>query len=130
LLHVGQLPPEGVADFMARAMVFALPALYEPFGLTPLEAAQADCALVLGDIPSLREIWGEAALYVPPRDAGALAQALDRLMSDAALREAYAELARTRAAQFTPERMTAEYLDAYRAAIEHRRLQDTAAPAA
>ena len=66
LISLGRLDAGNVAEWMARASVFALPALYEPFGLTPLEAALAGCALVLGDIPSLREIWDEAAFFVPP----------------------------------------------------------------
>ena len=45
-----------------EAAIFARPARYEPFGLAILEAAQAGCALVLGDIPSLRELWADAAL--------------------------------------------------------------------
>ena len=43
---------------MARASIYALPARYEPFGLSILEAALSGAALVLGDIPSLREVWG------------------------------------------------------------------------
>ena len=39
-------------------------ALYEPFGLAVLEAAQAGCALVLSDIPTFRELWDGAALFV------------------------------------------------------------------
>ncbi|QDT14698.1 glycosyltransferase family 4 protein [Alienimonas californiensis] len=76
-------PPSGVeflgrlnADQMAAAyrgaLVYCLPAKYEPFGLTPLEAANHGCALVLGDLPSLREVWGDAAIYVPPDDREAL----------------------------------------------------------
>src|SRR5690606_871916 len=55
-LHLlGQLSDMEIADRLARASIFALPARYEPFGLCALEAALAGCALVLGDIPSLRE---------------------------------------------------------------------------
>ena len=50
---------------MGRAAIYALPARYEPFGLSILEAALSGCALVIGDIPSLREIWADAALFVP-----------------------------------------------------------------
>lgn len=113
LVILGRLEAGEVADWMARASVFALPALYEPFGLTPLEAALAGCALVLGDILSLREIWGEAAFFVPPRDTRALARALDLLMSDRELRADYAGRARARAAELTPERMASQYIARY-----------------
>ena len=59
--RLGRLAPEALAPWFARASIYALPARYEPFGLSALEAALAGCALVLGDIPSLREVWGDAA---------------------------------------------------------------------
>jgi len=78
---LGRLSARDLASWMARAAIFASPARYEPFGLSILEAALAGCALVLGDIPSLRELWDGAALFVPPGDADALAAALVRLFS-------------------------------------------------
>ena len=68
-----------MADAYAAAAIYALPARYEPFGLSVLEAAQHGCALVLGDIDSLRENWDGAALFVDPDDAGALAASWARL---------------------------------------------------
>ena len=61
---------------IARAAIYALPAHYEPFGLSILEAAMSGCALVLGDIPSLREIWGDAAVFVHPDNRDAVARCL------------------------------------------------------
>lgn len=52
LRALGQLDGETLAGYMARAAIYALPARYEPFGLSVLEAALSGCALVLGDIPS------------------------------------------------------------------------------
>ena len=52
---LGRLPEEELAQWLSRAAIFAHPARYEPFGLTVLEAALSGCALVLGDIESLRE---------------------------------------------------------------------------
>jgi glycosyltransferase involved in cell wall biosynthesis len=98
---------------MGRAGIYALPARYEPFGLSVLEAALAGCALVLGDIPSLREVWGESALYVAPDDHDALAHGLQRLIEDEALRERCAAAARARALTYTPQRMAAGYMEVY-----------------
>src|SRR5690606_16526783 len=88
-----------------RAPIYCLPARYEPFGLTPLEAATHGCALVLGDIPSLREVWGDAAAFVPPDDTNALARQLNRLIADRAARHKLAERCQARAAQFSRARM-------------------------
>lgn len=124
LISIGQLPSAEIADWMGRAMIFALPALYEPFSVTALEAALADCPLVLGDIASLREIWGDDALYVAPRDHVALTRTLERLMTDAALREEYGDRAHQRAAELTPARMTREYLALYFEMLEHKHLDE------
>jgi glycosyltransferase involved in cell wall biosynthesis len=62
---------------------------------------------VLGDIASLREIWGDAALYVSPNDPKALQSALTRLIDDAPLRTRLARRARARALHFSAERMAA-----------------------
>jgi glycogen synthase len=78
-----------------------------------LEAALAGCALVLGDIASLREIWGSTALFVPPDDPEALYEAITDLIVNPALREEMAGAARRRAQTFTLSRMTSAYLDAY-----------------
>jgi glycosyltransferase involved in cell wall biosynthesis len=115
---LGRLAAPELAGWLARASVYALPARYEPFGLSALEAALAGCALVLGDIPSLREVWGDAAVFVPPDDARALARALGALIDDDRRREALAARARRRALRYTRRRMAAGYLAAYAAARE------------
>ncbi|RKH55657.1 glycosyltransferase family 4 protein [Corallococcus aberystwythensis] len=110
---LGHLPPPVLARWMSRASIYALPARYEPFGLSALEAALAGCALVLGDIPSLREVWGDAACFVPPDEPRALARALHFLMSHPNEREALAARGRQRALTFTPGRMVEAYLGLY-----------------
>lgn len=65
---LGRLSERELAALYARASIYALPARYEPFGLSILEAALSGCALVLGDIPSLRETWNDAAIFVAPSD--------------------------------------------------------------
>ena len=110
---LGALPPQELAHWLGRAAIYALPARYEPFGLSALEAALAGCALVLGDIPSLREVWGEAALFVPPGDAAAWAEALNMLGANPAQRKALAARGRARALELTPARMAEGYMQAY-----------------
>jgi glycosyltransferase involved in cell wall biosynthesis len=106
---LGRLGREELGRRQARAAVFCAPALYEPFGLAPLEAAQAGCALVLGDIPSLREVWGDAALFADPRDDDELADALERAMEERFWRDR----ALARAREYTPKRMGEAYLETY-----------------
>lgn len=109
----------------ARAAIYALPARYEPFGLSILEAALSGSALVLGDIPSLRELWGGAALFVDPGDADDLERALRCLITHRSVREALAARARQRAMAFTPERMVLGYTALYgELAAQDRRPSD------
>jgi glycogen synthase len=113
LILLGRLPCEEVSLWMTRAAIYAAPARYEPFGLSALEAALCGCALVLGDIPSLREVWGEAAIFVTPDDAEALRDALEWLIAGPSLRSEYATRARRRALEYSPQRMAGGYLAAY-----------------
>lgn len=113
LRPLGRLSPPAVASWVSQAAIYALPARYEPFGLSVLEAGLAGCALVLGDIPSLREIWDGAALFVPPDDADTLRKTLQTLSQDRSELAWFAAAARTRALQYTPERMLVAYLGAY-----------------
>lgn len=125
---LGQLSSEDLAPWFAQAPIYALPARYEPFGLTALEAALSGCALVLGDIDSLREVWGDAALFVDPDDADALAATLQALIDDPALRARQAALALARAARYTPGAMADGYSDAYATLVAEHGARAGAAP--
>jgi glycosyltransferase involved in cell wall biosynthesis len=110
---LGRLAEDDVAQWLGRAAIYAAPALYEPFGLSILEAALSGCALVLSDIPSLREVWNGAAEFVPAKDTQALKSVLLQLISNPKKRDDVAARAQCRAIQFNPEQMAAEYISAY-----------------
>lgn len=110
---VGRLSPEPLAEWYARAAIYVLPARYEPFGLSVLEAALAGCVLVLGDIPSLREVWQDSALFVPPDDGRMLCEVLTNLMENKNRREELVRKSRARALEFNLRRMAENYLVAY-----------------
>jgi len=110
---LGALSPQDLAERYQSASIFALPARYEPFGLAALEAAGRGCALVLGDIPSLREVWDDAALFVPPDDRRRLHAALSALIEDPVLRRRYAARAAERARGYSLRRMTIGYARTY-----------------
>jgi glycogen synthase len=113
VLPLGRLESRALADWFSRAAIYALPARYEPFGLSALEAAMSGCALVLGDIPSLREVWDDAAVYVSPADHDALRKALCELVEDEALRRRKAAAAQARAGRFSARQMGDAYFMAY-----------------
>ena len=111
---LGRCEREILAGHYTRASVFVLPAFYEPFGLSILEAALSGCALVLGDIPSLRENWHDAAVFVSPHDRAGLRAAINELIAGEARRRELAEAARMRARRFSASRMVDRYLKTYR----------------
>jgi glycogen synthase len=110
---LGRLSLHEVRRWMAHASIYAWPAVYEPFGLSVLEAAQSSCALVLSDIPSLRELWNGAAIFIPPMDTDGWREALGSLIADPASRHRLGSLAQRRARSFTSARMAAAYKNLY-----------------
>ena len=117
---LGRCSADEMATLYARSAIYALPARYEPFGLSILEAALSGCALVLGDIATLRELWDGAAEFVAPDDRDGLVAAIGRLTDEPARRREYARAARARAADYSSRRMALAYLDAYRAVLAAR----------
>ena len=111
--RLGFLAPESLAPWYAAAAIYVLPARYEPFGLTVLEAALSGCALVLGDIPSLRELWDGAALFVHPESATELQRELRALCADRNKQASLRERALERSRSFSAARMTKGYLALY-----------------
>jgi glycosyltransferase involved in cell wall biosynthesis len=79
---------EELASLYARASAFAFLSSYEGFGLTPLEAVSAGVPVVVADTPVAREVYGDAATFVPLHDVEATAAALSRLLTDPASRAA------------------------------------------
>jgi len=117
VISLGLLNQPQLASWMSQASIYCLPAKYEPFGLSILEAALSGCALVLGDIESLRENWDDCALFVDPDDPKALQQAITHLIRSGSLRRRLMVNARERARHFSPQRMVEGYLQAYRTAF-------------
>jgi len=110
---LGQLGNAQLRRWLAHTSIYAAPARYEPSGLAVLDAALARCALVLGDIDSLRELWDGAAVFVAPDDTAALQRTLQQLIDDADSRERYAAAALRRAQMYTPAVMADAYIRAY-----------------
>jgi glycosyltransferase involved in cell wall biosynthesis len=105
----------------SRASIYAATSRYEAFGMAPLEAAFSRCAIVANDIPSFREIWGDAAIYFQANDAESLADVIRRLHEHRDLCRGYATRAYQRAREcFTAKRMIDEYVRLYHSLIGAR----------
>jgi glycosyltransferase involved in cell wall biosynthesis len=120
LRPLGELTPSQITSWLHRSEIFVHPSLYEPFGFALLGAAHAGCALVLSDVPELRELWSDAAVFVPPHDPGALERALIALIADDHARQRLRSAARERATRYRPERMAEAYVRCYESLVRHR----------
>jgi glycosyltransferase involved in cell wall biosynthesis len=116
----GALDPAALAELRRGATIYAAPARYEPFGLGILEAARDRCALVLGYIPSLRELWRDAAIFIQPDDERALHEALEALIEDRPLRSDLARRAQRRAAELSIQRTAHAYRRLYEQLVATR----------
>ncbi|HWL53696.1 MAG TPA: glycosyltransferase family 4 protein [Chthoniobacteraceae bacterium] len=116
LYRIGSIGPEEMSRQLSRSAIFASPARYEPFGLSVLEAALSGCALVLSDLPTFHELWGDAAVYASPHDPDQWKTALERLISNPFRRQRLGVAARHHALRYAPEAFARGYLDAYRTA--------------
>jgi len=102
----------------SRASIYAATSRYEPFGLAAVEAAFSRCALIVNDIPTFHELWGDTAYYFRCNDAQSLGRANERLHSDRELRLTYANMAYHRARQrFTADRMVEDYIHLYQTLV-------------
>jgi len=118
VLLLGAQSRSRLVPYYRRAAIFAHPARYEPFGLAVLEAALCGCPLVLGDIPSLRELWDGVAAFADPDDAQAWRETLARLLDRPAERRSRGSAARARALRYGGKNMAAAYAAQYRRLLE------------
>jgi glycosyltransferase involved in cell wall biosynthesis len=114
---LGRLDEAALTRRLGARPIFASTARYEPFGLAVLEAAQAGCALVLSDIPTFRELWDGAAVFVAADDDEALAHAVRHLLADADARALLGRRARDRSRAYTAEAMSCGILGLYRSLL-------------
>lgn len=125
----GKLAHSELLNAMSRASIFAHPSLYEPFGLAVLEAARSHCCLVLSDIPTLRELWDGAAVFVDARDERAWLTRLNALAKEESQCEELGRLAFARSRRYDASSSLHEYRMLYQFVMENsqRKTRENAA---
>jgi glycosyltransferase involved in cell wall biosynthesis len=109
----GFVPSQTLAILYRLAAVFVFPSLYEGFGLPPLEAMASGTPVITSNVSSLPEVVGDAALLIDPRDPEAIADAMRRVLTDAALREDLRTRGLARARHFSWDRSIARVKQIY-----------------
>ena len=115
----GPVPRGEVIRSYAGADIFVLPSLFEPFGIVLLEAMAAGLPIVASRVGGIVDVVeeGKTALLVPPGNSQALAEALDRVISDASLRRRMGDAARRRVLAYSWSRLLPRILEVYEEAI-------------
>ncbi|ADI15958.1 glycosyltransferase family 4 protein [Truepera radiovictrix] len=108
--HVGYVSDGELRALYEGASAFIHPALYEGFGLPPLEAMALGCPVIVSKAASLPEVCGDAALYFDPHDPSDLADKIRQLMQDAPLQARLRHEGPVQAARFSWERCADEVL--------------------
>jgi glycosyltransferase involved in cell wall biosynthesis len=116
---LGPLTGEALLEMFHESELYICTSRYEPFGLAPLEAALCGCAILASDIPSLREVWKDGALYF--HDATSLSTLLCTLQSDKELLTRAKARSSLQAQIYSRERMTSSYLALFRQVLAHHK---------
>ncbi len=102
--RLGYVPETDLPALYAGAAAFALPSLYEGFGLPCLEAMAAGTPVVTTTRGALPETCADAALYADPDDPSAFAAACVAAATDPATRDRLTAAGHARSAEFTWDR--------------------------
>jgi glycogen synthase len=108
LKFLGPLTEECLFNTFRQSAIYLCTSKYEPFGLAALEAALCGCAVFARDIPSLREVWQDGALYFT--DAASLSILLQELHANPCALVEMQKRSLRRAQYFSRDRMVDEYL--------------------
>jgi glycosyltransferase involved in cell wall biosynthesis len=111
-VHRHQLFP-----LFAGADLFAFPSRHEGFGIPVLEAMAQGTPVICSDIPALREVAGDAAVYVAPDDVEAWTDALGVTLADPAALATLADAGSARVSDYSWERCARETAAVYREAL-------------
>jgi glycosyltransferase involved in cell wall biosynthesis len=111
---LGFVPEEDLPALYNAAAAFAMPSLYEGFGIPVVEALACGTPVVASNVSSLPEAGGDAALLVPPDDVAAVADALRRLLTDRELRATLRQRGFAHAQRFTWEAAAQTVVAVYR----------------
>jgi glycosyltransferase involved in cell wall biosynthesis len=109
LYLVGEVPPGRIFDFLAAGDVFAFASRTETFGLSAAEAAIAGLPVVANELPVLREVLGDAAIYADAERDGEMAAAIGRVMAQPALAARMRQAGQTLREKYSPAAMCRAY---------------------
>ena len=114
IIAIGFIPTEDLVTLYNTATVFAMPSLYEGFGLPVLEAMACGCPVVVSKEGSIPEIAGEEALYVDAYSTESIARGLSELFNKESLQRKYSQIGVTQAKKFSWKKTAEDTFSVYK----------------
>ena len=112
-VHYRPVTDAGLLSLYQNARAFIFPSLNEGFGIPVLEAFSGQCPVILSNRTSLPEVGGEAATYFDPEDDSSIASAVERVLTDEALRTDLIRRGTERLRNFSCDKTAQQTLDIY-----------------
>lgn len=119
----GFVDEEDLEGLYAAAACLAFPSLNEGFGLPLIEAMAREVPVVCSDIAVLREVAGEAAVFVAPQSPASVAGGIESVLAEASVRDGLVSAGRERIKRFTWDRVARQTIDSLARAVAQRGLE-------
>jgi len=117
IIFTGEVSQNDLDGLYRGAKIFAMPSLYEGFGMPPLEAAIRYLPVALSKAASLPEIMADSALYFDPKSVESIAAAIDKIGSSRLVQDELSEKGFERANLFSWDKMASETVDVYSSVV-------------
>lgn len=114
IIFPGWIDEDDKPALLQSAEYFIFPSLYEGFGIPVIEAMAAGTPVICSDIPVLREIGGEAALFFDPENSAQLVENISKILSGKNLRDGLIAQGKNAAQKFTWQKTAQKTLDIYK----------------
>lgn len=111
VILTGYLDDQSLQKMYKNALFSVYPSLYEGFGIPPLESMSYGCPVIISDIPALKEISGDAALYIDPLSTADMSLKIERLIGDTELRKELSEKGKIQVQKYSWNKSTQQVLE-------------------
>lgn len=121
----GYLTPGSLAKLFQKAQAYVFPSLSEGFGIPGLNAMAAGLPVICSNIPTLKEVYGDAALYFDPKDPADIAKKIQEVISNPETRINLVEKGRVQVEKYSWSKMAQETLKVYEDSLQESTLLNT-----